>query len=201
MSSAFRLAVLALFFQLATVADAGLAIQVLRGGGGNNNAVPGNAASPVVRVVNQQGVPIQGALVIFKAPMRGPSIEFAGTGATAQAITDETGAASASRIRPVGANGQVEIQVVATKEGRTANALIVQMNLGLDSLSESPDLIMEISMIPGASVTASRQVVFRVQNGSGHPVPGARVVITIHAMRHGRMEEIGHMDQISGPDG
>ena len=106
----------------AFAADTGLVIQVLRGAGANNNAVTGGFTSPMVRIVNSNGTPVAGALVVFMAPSTGASVDFAGNGNVAQTVSDETGSAPAPSLKPVAADGQVEIRVMATKEGRSANA-------------------------------------------------------------------------------
>jgi hypothetical protein len=186
-----------------------LVIQILRGASTNNNAIAGST-SPVVRIVTSGGVPVPGALVVFTAPSTGASVDFTGYGRVAQAITDETGSAAAPSVKPAGADGQVEIRVMATKDGRSANASIFQMNLGVSRSSEPPDAL-EIVVIPDADLPTladversarRRRIGFRIEDSVGNPVPGAQVQMAVEVRRRsGKIEPLERIDRISAGDG
>lgn len=194
------------------VADAvapDLVIQVIRGAGTNNNAVSGELASPVVRVTNAAGAAVAGALVVFTAPSSGPSVEFTGSGPNAQALSDESGIVAAPRVHPTGADGQVEIRVMAAKDGKTANTSIFQMNLGLESSPDSPDSL-EIAMLPMVEnpvfkSTGRRRFRFRVETMSGKPLAGAWVQMTAEVLKDaekpGKSKVINQIQEISAADG
>jgi hypothetical protein len=192
------------------VGAAGLRIEVLRGAGANNNAESGRTASPMVRVVDAAGKPVPQAMVVFAAPSSGPSVEFAEHGALAQVLSDDLGMAAAPQVRPIIADGEVEIRVVVTKDGESANTSILQMNLGVEKRTESPDSL-EIVMIPDAGdgtppqpggFQAPRLVRFRVEGESGKPVPGVEVEVTVQAVKGpGKSRELDRFKQVSTADG
>ncbi len=204
-----RAAGLLLFGTLAWAAAPDLVIQVVRGSGANNNAVLGNSASPVVRVMNSAGMPVPGVLVVFTAPAAGPSVDFAGEGPIAQALTDDSGTVAAPRVRPVIGDGQVEIRVLAVKDGKSANASILQMNLGVENRSDSQEG-MEISAVPlldpgpqsASKPGGRRRFRFRVENGTGKPIGGVPVQLTVQAIkRSGKAEDLDRFQEVSAADG
>ena len=162
------------------VADTAFAlrIEVLRGEGANNNASQNLGTPPVVRVVDARGVSVPDALVVFTAPDSGATVDFAGQGSSAQALTDESGIAVAPRVRAIG-NGPVEIQVMANLERDFANAVIHQMNLGA---ANGPGRERELSLtrLPpaqaGAADPRAMAVGVRVEDGTGRPVSSATVL-------------------------
>jgi hypothetical protein len=123
-----------------------LRLEILHGAASNNNAASAGAAAIAVRVTDAAGKPVTGALVIFTAPSSGPSLDFAGEGPLAHTQTDESGAAVAPHDRAVGGNGPVEIEVVAEKGGDSAQASLIQMNLGLDS-AQAPQVDLNVTLI------------------------------------------------------
>ena len=189
-----------------TAADLRLTIDVLRGADGNNNAFNGTSVSPVIRVKDAAGNPVPGALVVFSAPSRGPSVNFAGEGTVTQAISDESGAAIAPHFVPTGDDGPVEIRVLATKEGASANLAIFQMNLGLHqatALADELDLFgfVEVSTAGRKGPTARIFQVFAGE-GPGRPVAGAKVLFSVRTEKNqGKWEALEPLQEVSGPDG
>ena len=84
---------------LAAGAEGPLALRVeaVRGDGANNNAGQGIATAPGVRVLDGNGRPVEGALVIFSPPEKGASVTFAGFDSEATATTDDSGVAVAPK--------------------------------------------------------------------------------------------------------
>lgn len=158
-----------------------LRIEVLRGEGGNNNATQNLGTSPVVRVVDAHGAPVPDALVVFTSPETGATVVFAGEGASAQVLTDESGIAAAPRERVVG-NGPVEIQVMANLDGGFANAVIHQMNLGAGNTADRGQELCLMRLPPaqsGAADPRSQVLGIRVEDGTGRPVAAASVLFVL----------------------
>jgi hypothetical protein len=199
-----------LFFfagQSGVAADPKLTVEVLRGANGNNNAFNGTSVSPVVRVKDASGKPVSGALVVFYAPPEGPSVNFAGAGAVAQAVSDESGVAIAPHFVPTGDDGPVEIRVLATKEGASFNLSIFQMNLGVRRAaapSDELDLLgfVEVSTL-GRKGPAVRIFQVFAGDGPGRPVAGAKVLFSVRTTEKGpgKWEPLDPLQPVSGPDG
>jgi hypothetical protein len=193
----------------AAAAPPELVLQVLRGEASNNNAISGTAISPAVRVVTPGGVPVAGALVQFQAPSAGASVEFAAYGAVAHVLSNESGVATAPPLKPVVADGPLEIKVTAVKEGQSANASILQMNLGVEGANTQDELeIVSISATTGLrqsgplNLGPTRAFHIRVEDGSGKPVAGAQTQITMQVItRAGKVDGIDLGKAVSGPDG
>jgi hypothetical protein len=173
----------ALWLALCALADAAFAlrIEVLRGEGANNNASQNLGTTPVVRVLDAGGAAVPGALVVFTSPDSGATVEFAGQGRSAQALTDESGIAAAPHVRPIG-NGPVEIRVMANLERDFANAVIHQMNLGAGN---GPGRERELSLMrlpPAQAAAADPQAMalgIRVEDGTGRPVSSVAVLFVL----------------------
>jgi hypothetical protein len=171
-------------------------IEVLRGNGANNNAAQGLGTSPAVRVLDARGQPASKALVVFSAPESGASVQFAGEGSSATALTDESGVAVAPHLRPTGGNGPVEISVMASLEGEFVNAVIYQMNLGMGG-DPHPERELSLVKLPEPSGIA-----VRVEDGTGRPVPSATVVFVLRKVSgKGKTEELMRSATTSGADG
>jgi hypothetical protein len=171
-------------------------IEVLRGDGANNNAAQGLGTSPAVRVLDAKGQPAAKVLVVFSAPESGASVQFAGEGSSATALTDESGVAVAPHLRPTGGNGPVEIRVMANLEGEFVNAVIHQMNLGTGA-DPHPERELSLVKLPEASGIA-----VRVEDGSGRAVPSATVVFVLRKVSgKGKTEELLRSVTTSNADG
>jgi len=105
-----------------------LRIEIIEGDGAVNNVRLQRAKEPVVRVVNEAGNPISGAVVHFAAPSQGPSLAFSDGGRTATILTDGDGRAMGRSVRPNKTPGRFEVRVTASYQGATATARIVQVN-------------------------------------------------------------------------
>lgn len=185
-------------------APGALSIEVVRGDGSNNNPAAGRAFSPVVRVLDA-GKPVPNALVIFSSPQTGPSFEFDEAGRAANTLTDEAGTAVAPPGKPVGGNGPFEIRVIANHAGEFANAVIRQMNLGVDVDSNrmSELAVFQLHQDPEANRQghALRSAV-RVQDGNGMAVNGAVVVFTLRKLSNsGKAVKLSETTATSGANG
>jgi hypothetical protein len=193
---------------LAAGAAAPLALRVeaVRGDGANNNATLGIATAPAVRVLDGNGQPVEGALVIFSPPEKGVSVTFAGYDSVATAITDDSGVAVAPPLRPKGGNGPLEIRVTASYGSELANCAIRQINLGVGGDAERErelDVVRLPEEVP-ASGQGPRGVEFlvRLDDGMGRPAASASVVFTLRRVRSGgKTEELSRVATASGEDG
>jgi hypothetical protein len=193
-------------YPLRIVADPILTIEVLRGANGNNNALAGTSVSPAICVKDASGNPVPGALVVFSAPSSGASLNFAGAGPVAHVLTDETGTAIAPHSVPAGDNGPVEIRVLATRDGASANLSIFQMNLGLNQTSLSGS-DLELSgftevVTVGTRTTKVRRFQVIVGGMAGNVVAGASVEFSVReAKDRGKWEPLNPLQELSDSDG
>jgi hypothetical protein len=191
-------------------APASLRIELLRGAGANNNAETGRTVSPLVRIVDDAGKPVPKALVVFAAPSSGPSVEFAGHGRSAQVLSDDSGEAAAPHVRPIVADGEVEIRITAAKDGGSASASVAQMNLGVELRTDSDDGVEFVMLAGAGDRTPARPgefrsphlVRFRVEDQSGKPVPGVEVQVIVQALKSpNKSRELDSFKQVSNQDG
>jgi hypothetical protein len=173
----------------------GLRIEVLKGDGSNNRY--GQLAQTIMlRVSDGAGKPVSGAAVIFSSPPEGPSVDFGGNGNGAQTTTDESGIAAGPSMRAAGGHGPVEIFLLAEKNGDMGHAQVHQMNLGF--AAQAPPADLDLIRLPESSAAAKghRIVRFKVTDGAGKPVSGARIFLVLPA-KNGPAEVAGQ----AGPDG
>jgi hypothetical protein len=176
-------------------------VEVLRGDGANNNAILGAATSPMVRITDGNGNPVRDALVVFSAPESGASVDFGGSGPSAHGLTGDTGVVGAPPARPVAGDGPLEIRVVASQSGQFANAIVHQMNLGVNgNAGRAQELdVVAVRREAQAGTAPARSVDFavRVEDGEGRPVPWAKVLLVLR--RKGVGGKIEELDSQQGP--
>jgi hypothetical protein len=194
------------FTAVAGVAQTALHLEILRGEGSNNNALHGPAISPAVRVLDGGGQPIAGVLVVFSSPAEGAGVVFSGFDAEATALTDDSGVAVAPRVRPAGANGPVEIHVLASHAGQIANCVIHQMNLGVGGDADRSRELDVVRLPPaqqeGTKSTAASGFSVRVEDAKGIPVPLAAVSFVLRRVGNGgKAEEISRTVATAGQNG
>jgi hypothetical protein len=105
-----------------------LHIVIVEGEGAINNVRQRVAREPIVQVEDENRKPIAGAAVTFLLPQQGAGATFANGARSATLLTDNNGQAVARGLRPNNVNGQYEIRVNASHQGRTASATITQTN-------------------------------------------------------------------------
>jgi hypothetical protein len=109
-----------------------ISIVVVAGDNGVNIVSKKAAVQPIVEVRDKNNLPVRAAVVNFISPDEAPSVVFSNGERTFTVITDDSGRAAVSGMRPIGI-GQFHIQVTAsvtaTNQGHTiANATITQTN-------------------------------------------------------------------------
>lgn len=110
----------------------GLRLLALAGDGAANNIHRRQAtADPVVQVLDSQGGPLAGAVIMFSLPDRGPSGSFANGSRLLTVLTDRQGMATGKGLTPNSVEGTMPIQITASYEGQTARRTITQTNFAL----------------------------------------------------------------------
>lgn len=105
-----------------------LHIVIVEGEGAINNVRQRVAREPIVQVEDENRKPVAGAAVTFLLPQQGAGATFANGARSATLLTDNNGQAVARGLRPNNLNGQYEIRVNASHQGRTGSATITQTN-------------------------------------------------------------------------
>lgn len=108
--------------------DIGLHIVVLEGQQGVNIVKKKAAVRPVVEVRDRDDMPVAGAAVTFTAPNESPGAVFLNGSRSETLITDLTGQAAVSSMKPVG-TGVFQLAVSASFYGQLASATITQTNV------------------------------------------------------------------------
>src|SRR5688572_32982096 len=103
-------------------------IVIIEGEGAINNVRQRVAREPIVQVEDENRRPVAGAAVTFLLPNQGAGASFANGAQSLTITTDAQGRAVARGLRPNNVNGQYEIRVNASHQGRTASAVINQTN-------------------------------------------------------------------------
>ena len=136
----------------------------------------------------------------------GASIHFAGFDEDASTYTNESGIAVAPRIRPVGANGPVDIRVTASHAGDFANCVLHQINLGIEGEGNRENELT-IVRLPSMRSPESRpdgpsDFLVRVEDAKGNPIPSAKVLcVLLRVIGGGKTEELSRITLTTGQNG
>jgi hypothetical protein len=103
-----------------------LQIEVVAGEGAVHPAGSRGSPNLVVRVTDELGAPVAGAIVSFRLPDDGPGGAFASGLATEITNTGPDGRAAAPPVRWNHVHGALEIRVTAAKEGTRAGTAVLQ---------------------------------------------------------------------------
>jgi hypothetical protein len=120
--------VLCLLAASADAQDPPIKIVIQEGQGAINNIQQHRAKEPVIQVTHEDGEPVHAASVTFQLPERGPGGVFADNSKMLTVQTDEKGVAVGRGLRPNLTAGEFQIRVTASFRGRTANAVISEIN-------------------------------------------------------------------------
>jgi hypothetical protein len=112
-----------------------LVISILDGEGALNDIRQRTAREPIVEVQDENHKPVAGAAVLFSLPSSGPGGAFANGAQTFSTLTDATGRAMATGLRPNGVQGSYDIHVTVNYQGATAETTIHQKNVSGQSSS------------------------------------------------------------------
>lgn len=157
-------------------------IVIVEGEGAINNVRQRVAREPIVQVEDENRKPIAGAAVTFLLPNQGAGATFANGARSLTITTDSNGQAVARGLRPNNVNGQYEIRVNASHQGRTASVTISQTNAITAAAATggvSAKLIAILAVAGGAVAAGAAVAATRGGNGSSNGAGGpSRTVIT-----------------------
>src|SRR5690349_7663258 len=168
----------------------GLNFVIVEGDGAINNIRQRTAREPIVQVEDENHKPVAGAAVVFLLPNQGASGAFANGARSLTVMTDNQGRAIAHGFHPNGVQGQVQIKVSASYQGKTANATITQTNTivaaaGAAAAAGISAKLIVILAVAGAAVAGG--VVAATRGGSSTPAatpttitPGTGTVVAPH---------------------
>ncbi len=106
-----------------------LNIVIVEGEGAINNIRQRTAREPIVRVEDENHRPVAGAAVVFALSNPGASGTFAGGAHSLSVVTDSQGQAVARGFHPNTVQGQYQMHVTASSNGRTGNTTISENNV------------------------------------------------------------------------
>jgi hypothetical protein len=116
--------------------DFGMHIVVLQGQNAVNVVKKRAAVRPVVEIRDRTNMPVSGASVTFTAPADDPSATFLNGSRSETLVTDLTGQATVSAMKPVG-TGSFTLTVSASFQGQTATMLVAQTNVATSAEAAS----------------------------------------------------------------
>jgi hypothetical protein len=147
-----------------------LNLVVVEGEGAINNIRQRTARDPIVRVEDENHKPIAGAAVVFLLPSQGASGSFAGGGQTLTVMTNNQGLAVGRGLKPNGVQGQYQIRVNASFQGRTANTSITQSNVlavaGAAAAGGISAKLIALLLVAGGAAAAGAVVATRGGGGT-----------------------------------
>lgn len=122
-----------------------LQIEVVAGAGAVHQAGSRSSSGLVVRVTDELGTPVKGALVSFRLPEDGPGGAFTSGLGSEIVTTGEDGRAVAPRIVWNDLEGAVEIRITAAKDGVRAGTVVVQQIAGRASPAQRERFSLSLS--------------------------------------------------------
>jgi hypothetical protein len=123
-----------LILQMGTTTLAGQAdsaklnLVIVEGEGAINNVRQRTAREPIVQVEDENHKPVAGAAVVFLLPDHGASGVFANGSRTLTVMSDSQGRAVAHGFHPNNVQGNLQMRVTASSQGRVASVTISQTN-------------------------------------------------------------------------
>lgn len=114
---------------LPVFAQGQLNLVIVEGEGATNNIRQRTAREPIVQVEDENHKPVAGAAVVFLLPDQGASGTFANGSHTLTVMSDAQGRAVAHGFHPNHVEGQYNIRVSASFQGKTGTATISQTNV------------------------------------------------------------------------
>lgn len=145
-----------------------LKLVVVEGEGAINSIEARRAKEPVVRVEDDEDVPVVGAAVNFILPAQGAGGYFGGREASLTVTTGAGGIAAGRGLKPNSVAGPFTIRVTASWEGETATAVIHQTNVAPAATGGNAKKIALLAVIGGAAIGG----LVAATRGSGGQGPG-----------------------------
>ena len=154
-------------------AQAELHIVVVEGEGAKNVAQQIAAKQLIVRVLDANNRPVEGAAVTFSAPASGPSADFTNDSKSLRVLANTDGVANAGPYHPNAATGAYEIQIRAEFRRALATATISQMNVVQGKRHKK---MITIIAIAGAAAGAAIAAHARSSSSSSSSSPGGTTI-------------------------
>src|SRR5688572_22151912 len=151
-------------------------IVIIEGEGAINNVRQRVAREPIVQVEDENRRPVAGAAVTFLLPNQGASASFANGSQSLTITTDAQGRAVARGLRPNNVNGQYEIRVNASSQGRTATATISQTNSIVAAAAAGGLSLKLIAILVAAAGAAAAGAVVATRGGDDPARPTPTVI-------------------------
>jgi hypothetical protein len=151
-----------------------LFVVIVEGEGAINNVRQRVAREPVVQVEDENRKPVAGAVVTFLLPQQGPGATFANGARSTTLLTDSNGRAVARGLRPNNVNGEYQIRVNASHQGRTGSATISQSN-AISAAAAGAGISAKVLAIIAVAAAATAGGVIAATRGNGNggtSVPG-----------------------------
>jgi hypothetical protein len=147
-----------------------LNIVIVDGDEAVNNIRQRTAREPIVQVEDENRRPVAGAAVTFFLPNQGAGATFPNGARSLTVTTGSDGRAVARGLRPNNVEGKFEIRVSASRQGRTASAVITQTNIAAAAAAAGgiSAKLLALIIAGGAAAAAGTAIaVSRGGNGNG----------------------------------
>jgi len=164
----------------------GLKILVLAGNGEMNDLERKVMAPLVVQVLDQNDRPVEGADVVFRFPLNGPSATFSGGRTSLTVRSNGTGEAAAVNWMANGEVGAIDVHVTATYGNELGETTVKMSNvtkivegskkLGKQSHWYSPTWV-KVAVIAGAAGAVAGIIL--ATRGGGHSSTNGNIPITV----------------------
>lgn len=153
-------------------------IVIVEGEGAINNVRQRVAREPIVQVEDENRKPIAGAAVTFLLPNQGAGATFANGARSLTVVTDQNGRAFARGLQPNGTNGQYQIRVNASHQGRTASATINQTNAIVAAAAAGGISAKLLTILAIAGAAAAGGIYAGTRGGDDNPPNRTSTTIT-----------------------
>jgi len=153
-----------------------LNLVIVEGEGATNNIRQRTAREPIVQVEDENHKPVAGAAVVFLLPDQGASGTFANGSHTLTVTTDSQGRAIAHGFHPNHVQGQFNMRVSASFQGKTGTATISQTNAAIAGAAGAAAAGISVKLIvilAIAGAAAAGGAIAATRGGSSTPAPGA----------------------------
>jgi hypothetical protein len=151
---------------------------IVEGEGAINNVRQRVAREPIVQVEDENRKPVAGAAVTFLLPNQGPSGVFANGSRSLTVMTDANGRAVARGLQPNNVNGEFQINVNASHEGRKGNNTINQTNAIIAGAAAAGISAKLIALLAVAGAAAVGGAVAATRGGTSTPARPSPTVVT-----------------------
>lgn len=157
-----------------------LNLVVVEGEGAINNIRQRTAREPIVQVEDENHKPVAGAAVVFLLPDQGASGTFANGSHTLTVTTDAQGRAVAHGFKPNNLQGQFNMRVSASFQGKTATATISQTNVvtGAAAGAAATGISLKLIVILAVAGAAAAGAAIAATRGGGSSAPAAVTATT-----------------------